>query len=491
MKKLLSVIFIIPLLISGINPIHAEEKESINEEMIYSIFVDRFNNGDQQLGDQVNVDDPEAYHGGDIEGITNKLDYIKELGFTTISLSSIMKNAPDGYHGYWIEDFFKVEEQFGTLDDLKKLVKEAHKRDMKVMLEFVPNYAAPSHPFADDPDKTIPTTVTDTLWLDQAVTLNVKNSEVRDMLFKAADYWLEEANIDGYNVHAIEQTPVSFLTEFVDHVKSVKPDIYLTGSVLKEDDVTDNYLHTGIPLIENSTMQATLANVLTEIGTPPEKIYQVWEESGKRTGLLSIDDKFTERFTRKIVENGQNPLTTWKLALVYMYTTPGVPVVYQGSAIPMDGETHAEVQQLVQFNNKDQDLQNYFNKIATIRSQFPALAYGEFEFVGSSGAMSVFKRFDEDTTIFIAINNDTGTKSITTTAVPEGMQLTGLLGDNIVRADENGEYQIGIDRESVEIYVAEPDKGLNWPFILMVVGIFVVFILGIVYLSVKQRKRSH
>lgn len=128
-KVMLSSLFVL-FFVTGAIPVNAAEKP-IKEEIIYSIVVDRFNNGEQALDKQINLEKPDAYHGGDIQGIINKLDVIKSRGFTTISLSPIMANSPDGFHGYWIEDFFKVEEQFGTLEDLKKLVKEAHDRNMK------------------------------------------------------------------------------------------------------------------------------------------------------------------------------------------------------------------------------------------------------------------------------------------------------------------------------------------------------------------------
>ncbi|WP_176555747.1 alpha-amylase family glycosyl hydrolase [Virgibacillus ndiopensis] len=490
MKKLATLVLMIPLLLSWTDSINAEESDQVKEQVIYSIFVDRFNNIDRSRDKQVDIDDPNAYHGGDIQGIIDKLDYIKELGFTTISLSPIMENSPNGYHGYWIEDYFKVEEEFGTLDDVKTLVEEAHDRGIKVILEFVPNYVSENHQFADDSSKTKPNTTADILWLDGTVTLNQENAEVKQMLLDAADFWLKETGIDGYQLHAIEQTSIPFLKQFIDHVKEVKPDIYLTGSVLNPDKLSDEYLDAGIPLIEYGPMQEAMVNVLTNVGTPPSDIYKKWEESGKRTGLLYIDNKFTDRFTREIVENGQNPLTTWKLALAYLYTAPGVPFIYQGSEIPMDGDTQEEIQRLVQFNNSDPDLHDFFNKIAAIRKQFPVLSHGKFELVDSNGAMSIFKRYDEDTTIFIAMNNDVGTKSVFVEDVPEGMQLTGLLGDNIVRKNEDGKYKIGLDRESVEIFITEKDKGLNWMYITAVVGVFLIFVLFIVALSVKHRKRS-
>src|SRR5699024_819401 len=142
MRKMIVTFVAIALLLVPSVPTtsSAEEMPSLNEEIIYDILVDRFNNGNQAPSDQVDVDDPYTYNGGDINGITKMLDELDDHGFTTISLSPIMENAPKGYHGYWIEDFFDVESEFGTMEDLQNLVEEAHDRKMKVMLEFVPNY---------------------------------------------------------------------------------------------------------------------------------------------------------------------------------------------------------------------------------------------------------------------------------------------------------------------------------------------------------------
>ncbi|WP_172840449.1 alpha-amylase family glycosyl hydrolase [Virgibacillus phasianinus] len=273
MKKTIVASLVIILSMIGTNIVQAEEKP-IKKEMIYSIVVDRFNNGNQTNDNQVDLDDPNSYHGGDIQGIINKLDDIKANGFTTISLAPTMANAPSQYHGYLVEDFFEIEEQFGTIEDLKKLVKEAHDRNIKVVLEFVTSYVAPSHPLVDDPAKTNWTkdaTVKDTQWLDDAITLNQENPEVKDMLFKAATFWLEETDIDGYKLHAIDQSSPAFLREFIDQLKTVKPDIYVLGDVLKDQQLGNDYLNLGIPLIENTPMQKSMVKVFSNIGTPRKK----------------------------------------------------------------------------------------------------------------------------------------------------------------------------------------------------------------------------
>src|SRR5699024_7340537 len=112
------------------------------DEIIYDILIDRYNNGNQNNGEHINVKDPYAYHGGDLAGIEAKLSEIDDLGFTTISLSPLMENAEKGYHGHWITDFKEVEPHFGSMKDLQQLVKAAHEKDIKVILELPLNYVS-------------------------------------------------------------------------------------------------------------------------------------------------------------------------------------------------------------------------------------------------------------------------------------------------------------------------------------------------------------
>src|SRR5690625_2606120 len=115
MKKIAHLLLVIPFIFISLLPAQTSAESNINDEIIYDILIDRFNNGSQAPSDQVDIDDPLTYTGGDIKGVTMMLDSLQELGFTTVSLSPIMENGPQGYHGYWIEDFFSIEEEFGTM----------------------------------------------------------------------------------------------------------------------------------------------------------------------------------------------------------------------------------------------------------------------------------------------------------------------------------------------------------------------------------------
>lgn len=496
MKKRLIFLLIIPFLFFT-HEATAEEKYGIQEDIIYNILVDRFNVGDHVFDEQVRVSDPYAYQGGDFQGIIKKLDSLQELGFTMISLSPIMSNAPDGYHGYWIEDFYNVEEQFGSMDDFNQLIEEAHKREIKVVMEFVTNYVAQSHSMVNDPDKLdwfieskIKSTPS-TKWLDNVAVFNHDNVEVEEFLVDVAKFWMEETDIDGFKLHHADLISEPFLTNFTESISQINSDFYILANTSNTGNSIDHirnnpYIHA----VENEVIFEKLNEVFTEEDKPVSILFDTWKESDESLDLLFVDNENTSRFSNNFSEKGRNALTTWKLALTYMYTTPGVPSLYQGSELPMYGPGFPENQQLVQFNSTDPDLEEFIHRISSLRSEFPVFSYGSFEHVDESEAMSLFKRSYKDETMYIAINNATELQTVHIANNDSKVQLRGLLGDDIVRENQQGEFKISVPRETAEIYIVEEDRGLNWLFIGAVSGVLLLFVIAVIYLSRKQATRS-
>ena len=478
-------------------PAIASAKTNINEEMMYKILVDRFNIGEQQKSEQVRIDDPYAFHGGDLKGVSAKLGEIEALGYTAISLSSMMKNAPDGYHGYWIEDFFEIDEEFGSMEQLHKVTKDAEKRNIKIILELALNFVADSHPFVGDEEKSdwlievdIPLTDS-TYWLENVFQLDQDNPDVQEYLLSVIEYWMDETDVAGFNLHAVEQMSPDFLEKLVDFVNEKEDSFYLFGTILDETASRDHLAeYADDILIENYAMHNAMLEVFSEVGNPVEPIYDAWEQSTGEAAYMFVDDEHSKRFSQLVAENGRNPATAWKLALTYMYTAPGVPVILQGSEFSMFGEGFPETQRLVPFHSADQELEQFFYRIASLKKEFPALRKGSFELVDSSGAMSVFKRTYEDEAIYIAINNDEKSQTINVEEIEEGKRLRGIMEDNLVVANDDGSFTLGIPRETVEIYLIEEDVGINWLFISFVGGIFLLFIIAVIYLSIKQKARS-
>ncbi len=142
----------------------------------------------------------------------------------------------------------------------------------------------------------------------------------------------------------------------------------------------------------------------------------------------------------------------------------------------------------MQFNSGEPELKEYYTRISSLREQFSALRLGDFEVVATDQGMSVFKRSYKDETVYVAINNDTESRVVELTDIDSNVQLRGVLEDNLVRENKNGEYKIGIPRESSEVYVVEDETGLNWIFILPMVVVFVLFVAAVIYLSRKQKQ---
>ncbi len=496
MKRFVTLLFVIPILLYSFLPVtvQAENSAALSEEIIYDILIDRFNNGSQASSDQVDIDDPLTYNGGDIKGVTMKLDSLKEHGFTAISLSPIMENASKGYHGYWIEDFYTIEEEFGTKEDLEELIEEAHKRDIKIILELVTNYAAKSSTLVTEhPDWFTENTVDPidaTKWLENVDVFDQSKTEVQDYLLDVAEFWMDETDIDGFKLHAADQASPEFLERLTKQIKESDPNFYILATSLQGNtDIDQLYKNENIDAIADETMYQALNDVLIKPDKPISALFDIREEASNRD-LLFVDTINTPRFSNNFAEQGRNAITTWRLALGYLYFTPGVPIIYQGSEVPMYGPGYPENQYIVDFTSANPDLEKVFEQMSAVREQFPALTKGDFEQLAVEEGFSLFKRTLDNESIYVAINNDSHSRTVTISGIDTDMQLKGLLQDDTIRANEDGEFLIGMERESVEVFIIQPNVGFNWGFIAFVAGVFIVFIGAMITLTIKQKKRQ-
>lgn len=466
----------------------AASAEQIQKETMYRIFVDRFNNGTSANDEGTDVNDPESFHGGDLTGVTAKLDHLDAIGMTAIVLSPIMKNAPKGYHGYWVEDFTEIDPHFGTEADWKELVKKAHDKNMKIILEMSPGYIGETSQIAKDSKKSnwlkSDKPVGQESWKQKAVALDLSNKEAANMVKDASVSWLNKG-ADGIMIQDASVLPRDFLQDFTANLKRKKSDAYIIAELDQQTKTASD--------IEN--MEQIDAVVDSRVEQRLDKAFgtlsgQLDDEAFPDKSVLYVDSPWTERFAQIAGENDRNGTTAWNLALTYLYTAPGVPMILQGSELPMYGKTPAEVQRLVDFNSGDQDFKESFERYGALRKQFPALTEGEFKLISNKDNMYVFKRWTEEETLYIAINNDGKSHAAKITDLDEGLQLKGLLGDNLSRASDNGDYTITLPRETAEVYVVSEDKGINWFLIVFIIGVMVVFVGAIIMLSRKQKRHA-
>lgn len=510
MKKSVWTLILIPFLLFYALPVGAVEKEDRKwqDESIYYLMVDRFSNADFNNDRQVDVKAPEGYHGGDFQGIIGKLDYIKDMGFTTIMLSSIFDNEGLAYHGSWIHDHYKTEEHFGTIEEFKTLVNEAHKRDMKVILDFEANHVSPKHPWLNDAEKkewfheekavTNPKNQQELEngWVDGLPDLKQENPEVKNYLIDAAKWWVTETNIDGYHLNTVNFMPKSFTTEFVKELKGLKEDFYLLGDVHSNDPtIIAQFEETGMDGFINYPLLERLRPAFDQVDKPIDELFTAEDEINSiyhDPYLMGnfMDNQHTARFTHDAITKNQHPGPRWKLALTYLYTTPGIPIVYYGSEIALDGGEGSDNHRQMDFRT-DKELIDYITKLGDLRKTLPSLTRGTIEKLSEENGIEVYKRSYEDETTVIAINNTSESQSVAINAeqLEDEMELRGLLAGDLVRSDK-GQYTLFLDREEAEVYALAPKTGLNIPLLAAMAVVYALFITFIILLWKRSKRKN-
>lgn len=252
--------------------------------IIYSLMIDRFNDGDSSLNAPIDHDSlmkKANYMGGDFQGIINKINngYFDSLGINIIWISPVYDNPnkaykeyPEphrwfsGYHGYWPVNSEGVEEQFGTFDQLKELINSAHQHDIKILLDFVSNHVQELNPLFIEhrdwfgelelPDGRLNLRFWDefrlTTWFEPYLP-SFDYQESTDALNYMTDnaiWWLEETGADGYRHDAVKHVPNKFWRALTSKIKqhfrnSRDLNVYQIGETFGDYNLVSSYVNPG------------------------------------------------------------------------------------------------------------------------------------------------------------------------------------------------------------------------------------------------------
>lgn len=366
-------------LVAGIAIVTACEQKEIpevknywpNAGVTYEIFVQSFNDSN---GDSI----------GDFNGVTQKLDYVKELGANAIWFMPIMPSPT--YHKYDVTDYKAVHPDYGTMEDFKKLLDEAHKRDIKVVIDLIINHTSNQHPWflesksgrdnpfrdyyvwaqkdtiADFLNKKTITLDSDNIrqWHDPGKgedfyygffwggmpDLNFDNPKVREEIYDIGRFWLEEIGVDGFRLDAAkhifpDDRPLdnhAFWKEFRAKMEAIKPDVYLVGEVYDKKEIVAPYLP-GLPALFNFDFHYTLLDALNkEDGMLLAKKQKEVIDFYQGITPTFIDATFSSNHDqpRLLNELGSDP-AKYKQASLILMTMPGAPYIYYGEEIGMLG----------------------------------------------------------------------------------------------------------------------------------------------------------
>ncbi|MFJ5769190.1 alpha-amylase family glycosyl hydrolase [Psychrobacillus sp. NPDC093180] len=470
-KWLMTGLVLSGLWITSTQPTNAEADASIQNESIYDLYVDRYFNKVITNDYDVNAKDPNAFAGGDFLGIIEKMDHIKDMGFTTISIGPVF--ATETYDGKRVLDFNALEKRFGTPEEFQQLINEAHKHHLKIMIEFPLNNYSLNHIWNAETD-----------WIvsndNDVLTLDLENAEVQQALINTLVEFTNTYGVDGIKLSELNGAPTSFINEIITSVKEVRDPMYVIALEESDANFDVNY---------SEELQVNLRNAFKNTDLPTENIV-----STNNNDLLLIDDLHTERFTYYSALENMFPPTRIKTALGAMLTMPGVPYMTYGTEIAMNGQNAQESHQVMNFR-VDEELIEYIKDINSIRNKSETMRTGKIELLENENGYIVYKRYSDDEQFMVVINNTSQTKRIDLTKdiVGENKELHGLFESDIVRADDNGEYRLVLDREIVEVYQITDRKGLNKSYIFAMALSYILFLafLVIVWKKGKQRKNEH
>ncbi len=371
----------------------------MKDAVFYQIFVDRFCMGDTTKDTSYincnwgDIPNPKTFAGGDLKGITSKLDYIRATGCNAIYLTPVFQSISN--HKYDISDYYRVDEHFGSNEDLKELVEEAHKRGMKLVMDAVFNHCSDrmiqfqdvlekgkDSPYFDwffiDGEKPNQETVNYETFAacDYMPKLNTSNPEVQKFLIDIGCYYLKEYGIDGWRLDVSDEVSHDFWRNFRKAVKGYKKDAVIIGenwndaySNLRGDqyDSIMNYAFTKACLdyFASECMDAQgLAWKLNDL---------LMRNSDTVNSMMLnlLDSHDTHRFYSEVGENRFK----MKAALCLLYLFPGTPCIFYGTEILIPGGYDPDCRRCMDWEKANiygefSDIYELLNRLSSIRKRY-------------------------------------------------------------------------------------------------------------------------
>jgi glycosidase len=366
-------------------------------DVLYLIMPDRFANGDPSNGESAEAPGSHdrakarAYHGGDLRGIRQRLDYLQDLGVTTLWLTPIVKNgATEDYHGYGAVDLYAVEPHLGTLRDYQELVTAAHQRRMKVVFDIVPNHVGPKHPWATRPplpdwfhgtvqhhlNSSAPMSgtfygeaenqghdlfqalvdphapprlwrnLTEGWFVNFLPDMDTENPVVTQYLLQNAIWWAEASGLDAFREDTFPYVSRQFWARWHAGLRRIYPQLTTIGEVFHPDASVTSFfaggqkrydgVDSGVSTLFDYPMYFALREVLLS-GAPAGRIADVLRHDSLYPRPEELVTFFGNHDVPRFASARGSSAAKLKLAFALTLTLRGIPELYYGDEIGMPG----------------------------------------------------------------------------------------------------------------------------------------------------------
>jgi neopullulanase len=442
------------------------------KDFMYLIMPDRFANGDPSNDDvegmtQRTIDRRKMFfrHGGDLKGISNNIDYLKDLGVTTVWLNPVQENDEpfESYHGYAMTDLFRIDRRLGSNEDYKNLVKNLHNKGMKMVMDVAPNHAGHNAYFIKDlPEKDWIhqfDTFTRTTYRDQVVIdpyasesdkknmtdgwfdyhmpdLNPKNVHLSNYITQSYLWWLAFSGLDGFRVDTYLYNDPEFMAAWTKRVREEFPRIHIFAETWVTGNINQAFSteKVGLPKKIESNLQGVtdfqlyfaIKESLTKSQGWTEGVMQMYQNlsndfiyKNPYNNVTFFDNHDLGRFYSIVNED----MAKYKSAIAWLLTCRGIPQWYYGAELGFTGFTNPDgkVRQDMPGGwkedtrsvfteggrtEKEKEIFNYTKKLANWRKSKPVLHDGKLmQFIPVDGVY-VFFRYTTAETIMVVMNTN-------------------------------------------------------------------------------------
>jgi alpha-amylase len=475
------------------SPVTVAPQRGWDDAIIYFVLVDRFADGDSTNNPNVQPDNPGGWHGGDLKGLAQRLDEIADLGATAIWINPVQLQIAEpvfasgpaetgtqagfehwGFHGYWMEDFARLDPQFGTEEDLRALVEAAHARGIKVLLDVVYNHAGYGARYVTDPkyagwirrkpvDCGADPLTCQVGGLPDFVT---ENPEVADYLLSATIGIAERTGVDGFRLDTVKHIDHPFWQLHRARTRTaLGDDFFLLGEVwggswqvLDEWFVNDeldagfDFTFRGcLGFVQGRGRSVAFASYL-------EKRHRVRDGYHLAHYLSSHDEPMA------LYELGYDK-DRFRLCAALQMTSFGITVIYYGEEVGRDGSVWPTNRKNMPWGYRDiepgggvardEDLRDYYKRLIEIRREHQALSRGDFTRLYTEGDLLVFQRVDEASgdAVVVALNrgSEAASVEVPVPGIWEGRAVRELLTGSSA-SSSGGQLRVDVPALETRIY---------------------------------------
>ncbi len=471
------------------NPAQGRYQGFSDSDIIYLLMADRFSDGNPKndnakgMLEKSNRSISNGWHGGDIKGIEDHLSYIKDLGATAIWITPMVENNMPAwyhsYHGYAATNLYKIDPRFGTNQDYVNLVKEAHEKGLKIIMDEVMNHIGSYHWWMKD----LPTpdwvhnykkygrsnfdlsAISDPYgshydqhkmekgWFVKAMPdLNQSNPLEATYLIQNTLWWIEYSGIDGIRMDTFPFNNKYFMARWVQAIKKQFPHFNIVGEVWSPNVGTASYwqenthnkdgYNSHLPSITDYALWFATTDAFTAKPGSQSGVMHLYNTLSQDflytnpfNNVIFLDDHDTDRFGGLIKKDKD----LFKMAMVFLMTTRGIPTIYYGDEIMMSslkngadgnvrkdfpggwpGDPHNAFTEAGRTSLQN-EIFDYTRKLAYFRDNHPVLENGHLMQFLPQNDVYVYFRYNKKETIMVVLNFNDKVISLDTSHFAERM----------------------------------------------------------------------